>query len=168
MLLSAYDDECKVNATWVLGLVLDKSPALQRTAVQHDGVTLLLRMCAAAPPTPLLPVDAHHAGGGGAAIERSGHAADVDSGTAVAAVTAGRVSEVPAVAAWALGLLCQVMLSCVSHAVAVTYVSLMVVGPALSASGSLEGGGGAGCGRVSGGAGRRRGGRRAGGGGGRG
>ena len=115
VLLSAYDDECKVNATWVLGLVLDKNPALQRTAVQHDGVTLLLRMCAAAPATPLLPVDAHLAGGGGgggggAAIERSGHAADIDSGTAVAAVTAGRVSEVPAVAAWALGLLCQVML----------------------------------------------------------
>ena len=95
VLLSAYDDECKVNATWVLGLVLDKNPALQRTAVQHDGVTLLLRMCAAAPATPLLPVDAHAA---------------IDSGTAVATVTAGRVSEVPAVAAWALGLLCQVML----------------------------------------------------------
>ena len=106
VLLSAYDDECKVNATWVLGLVLDKNPALQRTAVQHDGVMLLLRMCAAAPATPLLPVDAHLARGSGGG---GGHAA-IDSGTAVATVTAGRVSEVPAVAAWALGLLCQVML----------------------------------------------------------
>jgi hypothetical protein len=55
VLISAYDDECKLNALWVLGSLLDNNATMQRTTVQHDGTKLLLRMCLLHPATPLYP-----------------------------------------------------------------------------------------------------------------
>jgi len=72
VLLSAYDDDCKLNALWVLGSLLDNNATMQRTTVQHDGTKLLLRMCLLHPSTPL-----HAAATGG---EAEGDGEDYESG----------------------------------------------------------------------------------------
>lgn len=34
MLISAYDDECKLNALWVLGSLMENDATMQRTTLQ--------------------------------------------------------------------------------------------------------------------------------------
>jgi len=91
VLISAYDDECKLNALWVLGSLLDGNTTLQRTLVQHDGPKLLLRLCRPHATTPLHPPlhasdDEEEEGGEDTPGRGAGHAFSIENAHAAGAL----------------------------------------------------------------------------------
>jgi len=99
VLISAYDDDSKINAMWVLGSLLDKNPTLQRTTLMHDGVKLILRMSRHQPSTPLHPrPDPDEDDEGSLGVGKWSQLRQVGGDV---------LTEVPGVAAWCLGFLCQ-------------------------------------------------------------